>query len=400
MLHTVEHRFQAPLLRKSLGIIAAMLLTLFFKIPTSEAANRTQDQIEAVVTAAVRAVMRDHAVPGMAVGITTQGKNYFFYYGTASKETGQPVDENTLFEIGSVSKLFTGTLGGYAQASGLLSLSDMTSTHLPELAGTSFDQISLASLATYSAGGLPLQFPETVNSPEAMLEYFRTWVPTCPPEKQRLYSNPSIGLFGHALARTMGQTMGLPFEEIMEKTLFPAFGLKHTYIKVPQAEMSNYAYGYTKDDEKVRVAPGMFDAQAYGVKTNAADLLRFVAAHADSSPLEKNMQQAVSLSQTGYYSVQAMTQGLGWELYAYPPDMEAMVAQADALTFDLQAITAASPAQPDMLLHKTGSTSGFGAYALIVPSKNTGIVLLANKNYPNPVRMKTAARILALLINP
>lgn len=396
MLHTVKNLFHTRWLRNGTAIATVTILALFFGVPAGKATSRTQDQIEAVVTAAVRAVMREHAVPGMAVGIAVQGKNYLFYYGAASTQTAKLVDENTIFEIGSVSKLFTGTLGGYAQASGFLSLSDMTSKHLPELSGTSFDQISLASLGTYTAGGLPLQFPESVDKQSAMLDYFRTWPSACPPETQRLYSNPSIGLFGHAIA----QAMGADFEELQEKILFPAFGLKHSYITVPQAEMDNYAHGYTKDDEQIRMSPGMFAAQAYGVKTTAADLLRFVAAHGNSSHLEKTVQQAIHLSQTGYYSVNAMTQGLGWEMYAYPPDREMMIAQSDPLTFDLQPVTAPSPAQPDMFMHKTGSTSGFGAYVLLIPSKETAIVLLANKNYPNPVRIKTAARILALLVSP
>lgn len=391
----LAHKFK--LLRCT--IVAIALLT-FFMVPACEAASMQQTQVEqtplaSIITETAHALMRDNAIAGMAIGITTQGKQQFFYYGLACTDTGQEVNENTLFEIGSVSKIFTGTLGGYAQARGALALSDRASKHFPPLAKSSFANISLLSLGGYTAGGLPLQFPAAVDSQAAMLRYFQNWQPSYPPATYRLYSNPSIGLLGHIVAKAMGA----PFEELMEKTLFPAFGLRQTYLRVPEKEMRHYAYGYSNDGSPVRVGPGVFAAEAYGVKTTAADLLAFVAAHGNSSALKPAWRQAIATSQTGLYSVGAMTQGLGWEMYAYPPDMEAMIAQAPALILEPQPVTAPLPQASEMFLHKTGSTNGFGAYVVLVPAKDTGIVMLANKNYPNVVRMRAAARILAAVLS-
>jgi beta-lactamase class C len=46
------------------------------------------------------------------------------------------------------------------------------------------------------------------------------------------------------------------------------------------------------------------------------------------------------------------------------------------------------------LLHKTGSTNGFGAYIMLVPALDFGIVMLANRNYPNEARIRAAWQIL------
>ena len=61
--------------------------------------------------------------------------------------------------------------------------------------------------------------------------------------------------------------------------MFPALGLEQTHLDVPEAALAQYARGYGKDDRPLRVGPGPLDAEGYGVKTSAADLLRFVDAN-------------------------------------------------------------------------------------------------------------------------
>jgi len=370
---------------------------LFFGTCAYAADSRGPVEIARVVDAAIRPVMKEHNIPGMAVAVTVHGKRHFFNYGLASKADAQEVSENTLFEIGSISKTFTATLGSYAQERGNLSLFDMASKHLPALSSSAFDQISLIDLATYTAGGLPLQFPDDVSNQEEMIEYYRNWQPDHPAGTHRRYSNPSIGLFGHLAARSMDK----PFADLMEDDLFPALGLSHTYIDVPQEQMANYAYGYTNDGEAIRVNPGILDAETYGVKTTATDLVRFVEANIDGSKLDEAIQRAINATHVGYYRVGSMTQGLGWEMYAWPTKLDQLLAGNSAkMALEANAATSLEPPlrpRDDVLVNKTGSTNGFGTYVAFVPGREIGVVMLANKNYFIPARVKAGYAILSAL---
>ena len=355
------------------------------------------DRIESIVNTAIEPVMQQQQIPGVAVAITVNGQAHYFNYGVASKENGNAVTEDTLFEIGSVSKTFTATLAAYAQATGKLSLSDKASNVLPALRGSAFDDISVLQLGTYSAGGLPLQFPAEADAPDKMLGYFKQWEPTYTAGSHRQYSNPSLGLFGYLAA----QSMGTPFDEVMEKTLLPKLGLKHTFLKVPPDQMGLYAQGYSKEDKPVRVGPGALDSEAYGVKTSAADLLRYVQVNMKPAGLEAPLQRAIATTHTGYYKVGDMTQGLGWELYSYPVTLDQLLdGNSTQMAMEAHEVQLLNPLQPlpdVVLVNKTGSTGGFGAYVAYVPSKDIGIVILANKNYPNAERVKVAHTVLSAL---
>lgn len=355
---------------------------------------------EASLTAAVdgiiQPVLNKYRIPGMAVAVLKDGKAHFFNYGVANRESGQRVSEQTLFEIGSVSKTLTATLGAYAVVKGGFELDDKVIQHAPWLKGSAFDGVTMADLATYSAGGLPLQFPDAVDSSAKMQDYYRQWVPRFAAGTQREYSNPSIGLFGYLAAGSLGQ----PFDQLMGETLLPKLGLAHTYLKVPAVAMGDYAYGYAKEEKPIRVNPGGLADEAYGIKTSSADFIKFVAANMVKQD-DEALQQAIAMTHTGFFSVGGMTQGLGWESYAYPVTEQVLLAgNSPAVSYQANPVErfATPKAMGDQRLYnKTGSTNGFGAYVAFVPAKGIGIVMLANRNYPNDARIKAAHAILSEL---
>jgi len=156
--------------RRRFGSLA--IASCFFSSWAHAAEGGSQDRLAQTVNEAIRPVMEENNIPGMAVAVTIRGRHAFFNFGVASKESGQRVTEDTLFEIGSISKTFTATLASYAQVTGALSLSDKASRYMPALTGSSFDGISLLDLGTYAAGGLPLQFPDDVIDEKSMIAYY------------------------------------------------------------------------------------------------------------------------------------------------------------------------------------------------------------------------------------
>lgn len=356
-------------------------------------------QLKAEIDAVMLPLMQAHQIPGLAVAVTLGGKQHIYNYGITSKATRQPVDQQTLFEIGSLSKTFTATLATYAQVKGQLVLTDSASKYMRALQGSSFDNIRLLDLGTHTSGGLPLQVPDGITNTAELTSYFQRWKATYPAGSYRTYSNPSIGLLGVITAQSMQQ----PFEDALEKTLFPALGMAHSYIRVPAQQSVNYAQGYTRKDLPVRLNPGVLASEAYGVKSTAADLIRFVEANMQLHPLAPDLQRAIDDTHVGYYKVGEMTQGLIWEQYAYPVSLSALLAgNADAMALEAMPVTRLVPAQPPQAsawINKTGSTNGFGAYAAFVPAKKIGIVMLANKNYPNDARIRAAYKVLERLAN-
>ena len=369
----------------------------FFLLPPAAHAAPDQAAIRAAVDQAIQPLMARHDVPGMAVAVTVDGQAMFFNYGLASKEQRIPVSENTLFELGSVSKTFTATLGCYAQGQGKLSFDDHPSRFLPQLKGSAIDRATLLELGTYTAGGLPLQMPDEVENDARMPDYFRSWTPDAPPGTQRRYSNPSIGLFGHLTARALHTD----FADAADRTLFPALGLRHSHVRVPAAAMPDYAWGYNSANKAVRVNPGVFDAEAYGVKSSAADMIRFVQLNIDPGQLAPPMRRALECTHTGWFQVGDTLQGLGWEQYRQPVSLAQLQAgNGEKMSRGANPATRLQPPQAPphgTLFNKTGATGGFGAYVLFVPDQRVGIVMLANKNYPIAARVEAAHAILGQL---
>lgn len=372
--------------------LAALLSTSLL----TQAFAADEAKLKAITDAAIKPIMEKNGIPGLAVGISVDGESHIFTYGVMSKSSGKPVTAQTLFELGSISKTFTVTLSTYAEMNGQLSLSSKVENYLPSMKGKPFGDVTLMQLGTHTAGGFPLQVPDNVKTEQQLLAYLKAWKPSYKPGTHRTYANPSIGMLGYITAKAMGQS----FDDAMKDTLFPALGLKNTFTVVPEAKMADYAQGYKRTGEPARVTPAVLSSEAYGVKSTAADMIRFVNANMGLEKLDGKIQQALTNTHTGYFSVGAMTQDMVWEQYARPAQLETLrELNSGALLKTVPVSEISPPMKPrqDVFINKTGSTNGFGAYVAFIPKQKLGIVILANKNYPNEERVSAAYEILTAL---
>ncbi|HHX8478960.1 TPA: class C beta-lactamase [Vibrio diabolicus] len=377
------------------ALVAILSLTSFVTFAKTELT--VSSQLKSVVDECAKGLMNEYDIPGLAVAVTIDGKRYFYNYGFADESKGSLVTNDTIFELGSISKTFAATLTGYAQAKGKLNMDDKVKDYIPELENSVLGNTKLVHVATYTAGGLPLQFPSEVTNDADMMQYYKTWKPEYEAGTKRKYSNPSIGLFGYIGALSMKSD----YTEMMETVILPELGMTNTFVDVPKDQLNNYAFGYSSEGKPVRVNPGILDAQAYGIKSTSLDMLQYIEANMGQAQLNTDIENALERTHTKYFDTDTFTQAVGWEGYDYPVSLSQLLKGNSS-----DVILNAKPVQAsvsgtlgsDVWYNKTGSTGGFGAYVAYVPSEKIGIVILANKNYPNAERVEAAYNIISSVV--
>ncbi|MEF1212447.1 class C beta-lactamase, partial [Vibrio alginolyticus] len=376
-------------------LLAILSLTSFVTFAKTELT--VSSQLKSVVDECAKGLINEYDIPGLAVAVTIDGKRYFYNYGLADVSKGSLVTNDTIFELGSISKTFAATLTGYAQEKGKLDMDDKVKDYIPELENSALGNTKLVNVATYTAGGLPLQFPSEVTNDAEMMQYYKTWKPEYEAGTKRKYSNPSIGLFGYIGALSMKSD----YTEMMETVILPELGMTNTFVDVPKDKLNNYAFGYSSEGKPVRVNPGILDAQAYGIKSTSLDMLQYIEANMGQAQLNTDIENALERTHTKYFDTDTFTQAVGWEGYDYPVSLSQLLKGNSS-----DVILKAKPVQAsvsgtlgrDVWYNKTGSTGGFGAYVAYVPSEKIGIVILANKNYPNAERVEAAYHIISSVV--
>jgi beta-lactamase class C len=177
--------------------------------------------------------------------------------------------------------------------------------------------------------------------------------------------------------------------------------MKSSFINIPAARMADYAQGYTKEDTAIRMSTGVLASEAYGIRSTAADMIRFIQANMNLLKVDGKLQRAITHTHTGYFKAGVMTQDLIWEQYAYPVELKTLLeGNSPSMIFNATSVSEISPAQvpqENVWINKTGSTNGFGAYVAFIPAKQPGIVILANRSFPIEDRVTLACKILTKL---
>ena len=227
---------------------------------------------------------------GLAVGVWHEGKARVFGFGSVTTPVGtRAPDARTLFEVGSVTKVFTGTLLADAEARGELKLADPVNAHLPpdlRLPGANGAKATLADLATHRSG-LPrmpggLVSALLANDAEnpyadltrARLAAFVREVKVGEPGKNENYSNFGAGVAGHALVRASKLA---DFDALVRERLAKPLKLADTAEALTGEQRSRLAVGFAKGE----VTPHWDFATLPGcgaLRSTADDLLTFARA--------------------------------------------------------------------------------------------------------------------------
>jgi CubicO group peptidase (beta-lactamase class C family) len=220
------------------------------------AAQRTAAAIE-LTDDQVRDLLRDRVdrakrAPGIVVGLLDAKGRRVIAYGVMDKASGRKVDGDTLFEIGSLTKSFTGTLLADMVVRGEVKLDDPVSKYLPDSVKrlqVADKDVTLLQLATHTSGlpRIPSNMPlKVAEDPYAdyraadLYDFLGAFDRSTPPDPKPDYSNLGFGVLGHALAlRAQADYATL----LRERVLAP-LGLRDTMVVVTPDRKDRFATGY------------------------------------------------------------------------------------------------------------------------------------------------------------
>ncbi len=247
---------------------------------------------------------------GFVVGTLKDGQTWTKGYGEFEKGKGVAPDADTLFEIGSISKTFTGLLLADAVQRKLCTFDEPMSKLLPPEAKWTDDDppILLKHLTTHSSGlpRMPTNFaPKDPDDPyadydDAHLYAFLAGVADSPlpraPGDQYEYSNLAVGLLGQLMVRANGAKN---YEQLLHDRITGPLGLHDTMITIPKELEARFTPSYDADLRLVHHWTLNALSGAGAIRSTVNDLLKFARLQIDPSgtPLE----DAIDASHTILY---------------------------------------------------------------------------------------------------
>ena len=310
-----RNRFLAPAL--------ALALVAICGHPSHLAAQADRDPLR---SAMAKRIDEGKQGTGAVVGLLTPQGRSFATYGRISLG-GPEVTPDTIFEIGSITKVFTAFLLADMVERGEVRLDDPVRKFLPasvKVPSRSGKEITLVDLATQTSG-LPRDSVKvdldsatgadagyTASQLYAFVGNYRL---ERDPGSKYEYSNVGFGLLGHALALRAGMS----YEDLLRRRIFEPLGMTSTTITVDAGQHSRRATGY--NGKLLALQPftvGVLDPTG-GVNSTAADMLKFGAAMVDpNSPLKAAFARMTSVRRPS--DGPRSDQVLGWGIFRLGPN--------------------------------------------------------------------------------
>lgn len=297
--------------------------------------------------------------PSIAIGIIDRDGPQYYLFG-AKTAGGLPVNEHTIYEIGSISKVFTGILLAQAVLDGKMKTDDPAQQYLPAsvaLPTRDGKQITLGHLSDHTSAltRMPTNFtPKDPANPYAdytvdqMYDFLKGYTLPRDIGAQYEYSNLAQGLLGHILSLHAGSS----YEELMIKKIAAPLGLKETKITFDEKMKQNLAMGYSQG---VQVSnwdiPTLAGAGA--IRSSVHDMLIFLEANLGLK--KTKLYPAMQLSHQARHDKPGggTRVGLGWHI--------------------------SKGAEGDVIWHN-GGTGGYRTFAGFVKETGKGVVVLTNSD--------------------
>ncbi|HKW17467.1 MAG TPA: serine hydrolase [Terriglobales bacterium] len=341
-----------------LAILAILLTSAVRVLPQTPPPNALAPDSE-IRNILVERIDKQHQSVGIVVGVVDSSGRRVVSYGSLAKEDKHAVDGNTIFEIGSITKVFTSLLLAEMVERKEVGLTDPVSKYLPadvRMPERNGRQITLEDLSTHTSGlpRLPSNMkpkdpanPYADYSVEQMYQFLSSYQLTRDPGSQYEYSNLGGGLLGHVLARRAGTD----YETLVRTKICEPLGMNDTRITLSPQERARFATGYDASLNAVSAWDLPTLAGAGALRSTANDLLTFVAANLGyvKSPLAPAMAEMLTVRRpTGMPNLEI---ALGWHI----------------LTRDGREI-----------IWHNGGTGGFRSFIGFDLKTRTGVVALSN----------------------
>jgi D-alanyl-D-alanine-carboxypeptidase/D-alanyl-D-alanine-endopeptidase len=299
---------------------------------------------------------------GIVVGVIDSKGSRVISYGTMGLSDKRPVNGDTVFDVGSITKVFTALLLADMARHGEVSLDDPAAKYLdakkvklPERGGK---QITLVDLATHTSG-LPLRPTNLVSKDpndkyrgytvDLMYKCLSSFTLTRDIGTKYEYSNLGYGLLGDVLEKRAGAT----YAKLVESRITEPLGMKDTRIDLTPAIKSRMATGYNNNLEPIESEWHFGALQSAGAFSSTAnDLLKFLGALLGfrQSPLLPAMKSMLDIRRPG--GMQPSTDiALAWNVYV--------------------------DGGQDVVW-KNGSVGGYRSFIGFDPKARLGVVALAN----------------------
>ncbi len=251
-------------------------------------------EVEAYLDGLIEIEMVEKHLPGVVVVVVQDGQILLAKgYGYANLDQRLPVDpNNTLFRIGSVSKLFTWTAVMQLEEQGKVSLETDINEYLDFTIPDSYDKpVTMRQLMTHTAGFEDRGMNTWGLAADQMMplgDYLAANIPArvYPPGEVTAYSNYGAALAGYIVERVSG----IPFEEYIEQSIFEPLGMAHSSFRqpLPEALATNLASGYNYAGG-LYINGGfeyLFTTPGGAASSSAGDMARFMIAHLQNGELD------------------------------------------------------------------------------------------------------------------